>query len=111
MSAFPSITCPVCQMTSYNANDIREGWCGKCNAFTGRVPGATATPRNVLQRRIAPGLWLDQENGIHWSLPELLAHFELTDTAEHRAQVTAFVEDIIVSLNPGQKIIYRTKPD
>lgn len=32
----PSITCPVCAMTSYNPNDIREGYCGNCHAFTGR---------------------------------------------------------------------------
>jgi ribosomal protein L37E len=29
-----SITCPVCGMTSYNVNDIREGYCGHCNAWT-----------------------------------------------------------------------------
>jgi hypothetical protein len=31
----PSITCPVCAMTSYNPNDIREGYCGNCHEFTG----------------------------------------------------------------------------
>lgn len=30
----PSITCPVCGMTSYNPNDIREGYCGNCHAWT-----------------------------------------------------------------------------
>lgn len=30
-----SITCPVCGMTSYNANDIREGYCGNCRDWTG----------------------------------------------------------------------------
>lgn len=30
----PSITCPVCHMTSYNPNDIREGYCGNCHAWT-----------------------------------------------------------------------------
>jgi hypothetical protein len=29
-----SITCPVCLMTSYNPNDIREGYCGNCSAWT-----------------------------------------------------------------------------
>lgn len=29
-----SITCPVCGMTSYNPNDIREGFCGNCHAWT-----------------------------------------------------------------------------
>ncbi len=30
----PSITCPVCGATSYNPNDIRHGYCGRCHAFT-----------------------------------------------------------------------------
>jgi hypothetical protein len=31
----PSITCPKCYRTSYNPNDIREGYCGNCNEYTG----------------------------------------------------------------------------
>jgi ribosomal protein L37E len=30
----PSITCPRCGWTSYNPNDIREGYCGHCHAWT-----------------------------------------------------------------------------
>lgn len=30
----PSITCPRCGMTSYNPNDIREGYCGHCHDWT-----------------------------------------------------------------------------
>lgn len=33
----PSITCPVCGMTSYNPNDIEHGYCGNCHAFTRRT--------------------------------------------------------------------------
>jgi hypothetical protein len=29
----PSITCPTCGRTSYNANDIREEYCGHCHQF------------------------------------------------------------------------------
>lgn len=32
---WPSITCPDCKRTSYNPNDIREGYCGFCHAWTG----------------------------------------------------------------------------
>lgn len=38
MIAEPSITCPRCGMTSYNANDIREGYCGNCHDWTTVVP-------------------------------------------------------------------------
>jgi uncharacterized C2H2 Zn-finger protein len=30
-----TITCPRCGMTSANPNDVREGYCGNCHAFTG----------------------------------------------------------------------------
>ena len=32
-SGHPHITCPKCGMTSYNANDIRERYCGNCHQF------------------------------------------------------------------------------
>lgn len=30
----PSITCPVCELTSYNPNDVATGYCGKCHDWT-----------------------------------------------------------------------------
>jgi len=30
----PSITCPKCGRTSWNPNDIREGYCGNCHDWT-----------------------------------------------------------------------------
>ncbi|HWT30767.1 MAG TPA: hypothetical protein VN240_07040 [Propylenella sp.] len=30
-TAEPSITCPRCQLRSYNPNDIRERYCGRCH--------------------------------------------------------------------------------
>lgn len=30
------ITCPVCLFTSYNRNDIREAYCGRCHWWTGK---------------------------------------------------------------------------
>ena len=31
---WPSITCPKCGRTSYNVNDIEQGYCGQCHAWT-----------------------------------------------------------------------------
>lgn len=28
-----SITCPKCEMTSHNPNDVKFGWCAKCELF------------------------------------------------------------------------------
>jgi hypothetical protein len=32
----PSYTCPRCNMTSYNPNDIRYRYCGNCHQFETR---------------------------------------------------------------------------
>lgn len=34
MSDQPSITCPVCDMTSYSPKNIEHGYCGYCHAYT-----------------------------------------------------------------------------
>ncbi len=31
---WPSITCPVCGMTSHHPKDIAEGYCGNCHDWT-----------------------------------------------------------------------------
>jgi ribosomal protein L37E len=33
-----SITCPKCGMTSYNPNDVLNGYCGNCHEYTGLHP-------------------------------------------------------------------------
>jgi hypothetical protein len=30
----PSFTCPRCHRTSWNPNDVREGYCGACHDWT-----------------------------------------------------------------------------
>jgi hypothetical protein len=36
--AVPTITCPVCGMTSYSPGDIEHGYCGNCHLFTSPRP-------------------------------------------------------------------------
>lgn len=31
----PSVACPECGRTSFNPNDVREGYCGSCHSWTG----------------------------------------------------------------------------
>lgn len=33
----PSFTCPDCNMTSYNPNDILHRYCGNCHEFKGET--------------------------------------------------------------------------
>lgn len=42
MTTQASITCPVCRRTSYNPNDIREGYCGYCHDWTSRALAVVA---------------------------------------------------------------------
>lgn len=32
--------CPRCGAVSWNSNDVREGYCGRCHEFTGPKAGA-----------------------------------------------------------------------
>lgn len=34
----PTFTCPVCERTSDNPNDVRESYCGRCHGFTTSAP-------------------------------------------------------------------------
>lgn len=59
----------------------------------------TLRPRDIENQqrdgtRIAPGIWMDRDGGVHWSVPELLALVDLPDTPENRAAVFAIVRDV-----------------
>jgi ribosomal protein L37E len=47
-----AFTCPRCGMTSYNPDDIDQGYCGNCRVHRGhaRVPGARAYEGQAGQR-------------------------------------------------------------
>jgi hypothetical protein len=52
-----SFTCPrrECGRTSYNPNDVREGYCGACHDWTGREAAAAAEPLLMPARVIGAG--------------------------------------------------------
>lgn len=47
--------------------------------------------------RVAPGIWIDRQGGVHFSIPELLALVDLPDTPANRAEV---VRTITRTLGP-----------
>lgn len=58
------------------------------------------TPREMdAQRagstRIAPGIWLDADGDVHFSIPELLAMVDLEDTPANREEVAQMVAEIM----------------
>jgi hypothetical protein len=44
-----SITCPKCNMTSHNPNDVEQGYCGNCHAYTSPVNPLMQAKRIVEQ--------------------------------------------------------------
>ena len=46
-------------------------------------------------RRIAPGIWLDVDGDLHYSVPELLALVDLEDTPANREQVVRTITESI----------------
>ncbi len=55
--------------------------------------------------RIAPGIWIDRDGGLHWSVPELLALVDLPDTPEHREAVTEMLRRTLRDQCPEATLI------
>lgn len=58
-----SITCPKCGMTSHNPNDERQGYCGKCHAWTSGGSDARCRVCGCSEERACEGgcAWLATE--------------------------------------------------
>lgn len=55
--------------------------------------------------RLGPGVWVDRDGGIHFSVPELLAHVDVEDTPENRRLIEAQIRDVILGANPDAVIV------
>lgn len=69
------------------------------------------TKRNQLGQRIAPGIWIDREGSVHWSITELLQMVDLPDTPENRTRVAAMLREKVLKASPSATITLREKPD
>jgi hypothetical protein len=76
-----SITCPLCGMTSYNPNDVRENYCGNCHNW---IPPKTCMIFGC--DRPARGE-LDAVDMGGWSVP---AHF-CRYCHQHRCELEIFL--------------------
>lgn len=70
----------------------------------------TLTPQQVAaqqvgSRRVAPGIWLDANGDVHFSVPELLALVDLADTPENREAVVEMAIETFRAQNPTVPII------
>lgn len=60
----------------------------------------TVTPRDIAEQyrgavRLAPGVWLDGDGDLHFSIPELLVAFELADTPENRELLASDIAEFM----------------
>jgi hypothetical protein len=58
-----------------------------------------------LKKRIAPGVWEDQNGAMHISIPELLKFFNIADTPENRDQMVRVAHEVIRVKVPNCRIV------
>lgn len=56
-------------------------------------------------RRLGPGIWVDRNENVHFSIPELLTWFGWEDTPIHREVVTAVVHTAVAQKFPKSTIV------
>jgi hypothetical protein len=60
-----------------------------------------------MRRRLAPGVWEDANEDLHFSLPELLDFFELENNPANQAHLDAMIRKLIAENIPKTTIIER----
>lgn len=56
-------------------------------------------------RRLGPGVWVDVDNGLHFSVPELLAVLRVRDTPENRDVLMVIIRDLLAEWYPDVNAI------
>lgn len=54
----------------------------------------------AFKKRYGPGVWEDEDGGLHFSVPELLAAFDLPHTPENEARMKATLHELLKEANP-----------
>lgn len=65
---------------------------------------------NVLKERLGPAAWIDEDDGLHFDIPELLKECGLPDTQFNRAKLTALAMELIRHQCPEAEIVKRPDP-
>ena len=76
-----------------------------------RVEHRTLTPQQTREIEqggvvIAPGIWIDRRQGLHFNIPEILAHLGLPETPEDCALATQVITDLLARTAPGTRIVH-----
>lgn len=60
---------------------------------------------------IAPGMWLDKTDAVHFCIPEIHRHLGLPDTPEDRLESGTMLMEIVKKLLPKAKVKRNRKYD
>jgi hypothetical protein len=69
----------------------------------------TSEMRNIIKHRIAPGIWIDMDNGLHIAVPEICAHLGLDQTEENHAMIVKMAEDLVRRNTEGKVTVEHRK--
>lgn len=66
-----------------------------------RITPAEAKAQTAGATPLAPGIWLDRNDCVHFSVPELLAAFGEADTPANRARMTTVIRRLLAERFPN----------
>jgi hypothetical protein len=55
-----------------------------------------------------PGVWEDEDGGLHFSLPEIMAHLGVSYNAENEEQMRQIFDEYLRQQLPDAAIVHRT---
>lgn len=64
---------------------------------------------NEFKQYLAPGVWMDMDGGVHFAIPEILAHLGLENSPENHRMIREELSKICRA--PDTKIIHRYDKD
>jgi hypothetical protein len=64
---------------------------------------------NQMKERVAPGIWIDQNGDLHFSIPELLDLYDLPHTKENFDRMKQVCAQVVRQRHPKAIIKYRDK--
>lgn len=104
-----AILCPADVKRTAPRRVVLQG-CKKCGRI---MPAIELTVGGLCYkcgyvRQVAPGIWEDSEEGLHFDIPALLKLFDLPDTPENRLLAAREVDQVVQRQVPNSLIHLRT---
>jgi hypothetical protein len=69
------------------------------------TPSEVQRQRASFRKQLAPGVWMDADDCVHVSVPDVLRHFGWPDTPENREIITQATREVMSNANPDATIV------